>query len=301
MIESENAYAELTEPLRRLTRKNARFNWSNECEDSYRKIITAMTSDTALRPFDPKLNTKLVTDAAPNGIAASVFQEDESGVWIPVDHASRSLTPCEQNYSQIEKESLGQAWGMNEHRHYLLGIEFESYTDHQPLIPIYSANRRGNARIERHRLRVQGFQYIMKHLPGKSNPCDYPSRHPIPLESYTEKQKESMVIDNDDELCISKLITDDLPDAVTLKMIQVGTREDATLQGLIKALEKGFLPNDNTLREYKTVFNELTYTDQVLLRGDRLVIPDAELYPGSGSLRQLVVDNAHEGHQGIVK
>ena len=301
MVESENAYAELTEPLRRLTRKNARFRWSRECEESYQNIIAAMTSDTALRPFDPRLKTKLVTDAAPNGIAASVFQEEETGVWIPVDHASRSLTPCEQNYSQIEKESLGQAWGMNEHRHYLLGIEFESYTDHQPLIPIYNANRRGNARIERHRLRVQGFQYTMKHLPGKSNPCDYPSRHPIPLESYTEKQKESMVIDDDDELCISKLVTDDLPDAVTLQMVQVGTREDATLQRLIKALEKGYLPNDNTLREYKMVFNELTYADQVLLRGDRLVIPDAELYPGSGSLRQLVVDNAHEGHQGIVK
>ena len=49
------------------------------------------------------------------------------------------------------------------------------------------------------------------------------------------------------------------------------------------------------------VFHELTYIDQVLLRGDRLVLPDAELGPGSGSLRQLVVDNAHEGHQGIVK
>ena len=301
MIESENAYAELTEPLRRLTRKNSRFLWSKECEQSYQNIVAAMTSDTALRPFDPTLPTKLVTDAAPNGVAASVFQEDETGVWIPVDHASRSLTPCEQNYSQIEKESLGQAWGMNEHRHYLLGIEFESFTDHQPLIPIYSANRRGNARIERHRLRVQGFQYTMKHLPGKSNPCDYPSRHPIPLESYTEQQKENMVIDNDDELCISKLITDDLPDAVTLKMVQVGTKEDATMQSLINALEKGYLPNDHKLKEYKMVFNELTYADQVLLRGDRLVIPDAELFPGSGSLRQMVVDNAHEGHQGIVK
>ena len=301
MIESENAYAELTEPLRRLTRKNARFVWSSECEQSYQNIIEAMTSDTALRPFDPSLKTKLITDAAPNGIAASVFQEENTGVWIPVDHASRSLTPCEQNYSQIEKESLGQAWGMNEHRHYLLGIEFDSYTDHQPLIPIYSGNRRGNARIERHRLRVQGFQYNMKHLPGKSNPCDYPSRHPIPLEAFTEKQKDSMVIDNDDELCISRLITDDLPDAVTLKMVQVGTKEDATMQGLIKALEKGYLPNDNRLKEYKMVFNELTYADQVLLRGDRLVIPDAELFPGSGSLRQMVVDNAHEGHQGIVK
>ena len=117
-----------------------------------------MTSESALRPFDPDLKTMLVTDAGPGGIAASVFQVNPDGIWTPIDHASRALTQCEQKYSQIEKESLGQAWGMNEHRHYLLGIEFESYTDHQPLLPIYSGNKRGNARIERHRLKVQGFR-----------------------------------------------------------------------------------------------------------------------------------------------
>ena len=101
-------------------------------------------------------------------------------------------------YSQIEKESLAQAWGMTIHRYYLLGIHFESFTDHLPLIPIYSGRKKGNARVERHRLKVQGFQYDMKYLPGKDNPCDYQSRHPLPLESFTERQLEDMVIDVDD-------------------------------------------------------------------------------------------------------
>ena len=52
----------------------------------------------------------------------------------------------------------------------------------------------------------------MKYLPGKENPCDYQSPHPIPLEQYTQQQLEDMVIDIDDELCIKKIVTDDMPD-----------------------------------------------------------------------------------------
>lgn len=140
-----------------------------------------MTSSSASRPFNPELKTIHITDAGPQGIAASIFQESSSGTWTPVDHASHALTLCEQNYSQTEKESLAQSWGINAHRYYLLGIPFDSYTDHHPLIHIYNGNKRGNARVERHRLKVQGFQYTIKYMPGKTNPCDYQTRHPMPL------------------------------------------------------------------------------------------------------------------------
>ena len=301
MIESEHAYAQLTEPLRKLTRKNARFQWTEDCEQAYQQIMHAMTSHTALRPFDPSLKTTLVTDAGPAGIAASIFQVGQNDTWYPIDHASRALTPCEQKYSQIEKESLGQAWGMTEHRHYLLGIEFVSYTDHQPLIPIYTGNRKGNARIERHRLKVQGFQYDMKYMPGKDNPCDYQSRHPRSLENFTQQHLDDMMIDYDEELCITRIVTDDLPDAVTIPMVQQATKEDPTLQKLIKAIQRGYIKEDEGLKDYRQIFHEITYAEGVLLRDDRLIIPDAELMPGTGSLRQLVVDTAHEGHQGVVK
>ena len=301
MIESEQAYAQLTEPLRALTRKNARFEWTGACEQAYQSILKAMTSVTALRPFDPDLKTILVSDAGPDGIAASVFQELKDGTWVPIDHASRSLTTCEKNYSQIEKESLSQAWGMNIHRFYLLGIKFDSYTDHQPLLPIYCGRKRGNARVERHRLKVQGFQFEMKYLPGKENPCDYQSRHPVPLKYYSERQLDDMVIDNDDELCINKIVTDDIPDAVTLAMIQAATKADPIMQKLVRCIKKGYIGNDPDLKAFRQIFHELAYVQDIILRGDKLVIPDAEFMPGAGSLRQVIIDLAHEGHQGAVK
>ena len=39
-----------------------------------------------------------------------------------------------------------------------------------------------------------------------------------------------MVIDLDDDLCISKIVTDDLPDAVTLNMVQQATKQDPIMQ-----------------------------------------------------------------------
>ena len=73
-----------------------------------------MTSSTVLRPFDLTLKTMHITDAGPEEIVSSLYQETTQETWIPVstkdiDHASRALTPCEQKYSQTTKETCG-AW-----------------------------------------------------------------------------------------------------------------------------------------------------------------------------------------------
>ena len=136
MYNSDSACEQVTKHLRTLTEKNARYTWTEECEAAYREIIAMMTSDTTLRPFDPDRKTILVADASPTGIAAGVYQEDDNGRWMPIDHSSRGLTDVESHYSQTERESLAQVWGMNTFRYYLLVVNFDAYTDHQPLLPI---------------------------------------------------------------------------------------------------------------------------------------------------------------------
>ena len=301
MIRSEQAYAQMTHPLRVLTHKNARFVWGEEQERAYQDVMRAMTSEDALRPFDPKLQTKLVTDAGPEGIAASLFQVSRDGTWIPVDHASRSLTPCEKNYSQFEKESLAQAWGMQAHRQYLLGIKFETMTDHKPLLGVFNGSCRGNARVQRHKLKTQEFQYRMTHLPGKQNPCDYASRHPRPLVTYDSQQLDKMLVEHDDEVHVNAVICNDLPDALTKEMVQDATARDRQSQKLIKSIKQGYLSKDAELARFKQIFPELTYTQGVVLRGDRIFIPKTEPEPGMGNLRTRAVELAHEGHQGVEK
>ena len=56
-------------------------------------------------------------------------QKQPSGEWQPVSFILRSLTPTEQQYSQIEKEALGLTWACEHFSEYLLGINFQLETD----------------------------------------------------------------------------------------------------------------------------------------------------------------------------
>ena len=118
-------YEEVTAPLRQRLIKDATYRWDEECKNSFQTLLRMMNSRTYLAPHDPKRKTHLVTDASPCGIAASLYQEDDQGKWVPVDHTSRALSPYEQGWdSQIDWESLAKVWGMMMFRPYLIGVHF---------------------------------------------------------------------------------------------------------------------------------------------------------------------------------
>ena len=48
-------------------------------EASYQELIRTMSSETTLRPFNPKRSTQFVSNDSPKGIAASVYQMGASG------------------------------------------------------------------------------------------------------------------------------------------------------------------------------------------------------------------------------
>ena len=69
---------------------------------------------------------------------------------------------------------------------------------------------------------------------------------------------------------------------------------DKELQELIKCVEEESIDHkDADLRKYSNVFNELAVVDGLVLRGERIVVPQ--------TLREAMAKIAHEGHQGIVR
>ena len=76
---------------------------------------------------------------------------------------------------------------------------------------------------------------------------------------------------------------------------------DPQSQKLIQCIQQGYLTRDPDLTPFRQIFREFGYSRGVLLREDRLYIPSSEPEPGTGSLRQRVVELAHEGHQGAGK
>ena len=82
-----------------------------------------------------------------------------------------------------------------------------------------------------------------------------------------------------------------VPNALTAQQVEQASRIDPELCNIRKCLESGQL--DSLPKPFLGVRHELTYVGCVVIRGTRIVPP--------ASLRDRILELAHEGHQGIVK
>ena len=237
----------------------------------------------------------------PHGISASLYQEDDSRRWLPIDYISRALSRHEQGWkSQVEWESLTKMWGMTMFRPYLVGTKFTSWGDHQPLLSFYNnLTKPATVRITKHRYKIMDLTFTDKYLPGKKMPGDYNSRHPAPITHLNSKERATLLVDDGDEVQIMRVMMADLPPALTLKMIQQAVLSDPVYQRLIQAVQQGKMPQDPSLTSYTSVWGELSVMQQLVCRGERIIIPNSELPGGEGNLLDWVVDLGHSGHLGI--
>ena len=81
--------------------------------------------------------TFVVTDASPVGLGAILLQDQGTGQRKPIAYISRSLSPTERSYSQIEREALGCVWAVERLHNYLFGVKFTLLTDNKPLSSMF--------------------------------------------------------------------------------------------------------------------------------------------------------------------
>ena len=289
-------YSSIVEPLRILTKKDTPWTWSEDQVKSFENLKTSLSNWKMLSYFDVNLRTELIVDASPIGLGAMLTQryQDEKRI---IEYASRKLSPCEQRYSQTEREALGVVWGCEHFEHYLIGAEFTVITDHQPLIGILGKPAsKPTARLHRLCLRLQPFKMKIEYQPGEDNPVDYLSRHPMLKDG---PEKETLLDSTLGLICINaiKHYQSD-SDAITLQELEEETARDEALQDIIKCIANKQWQNLNydlnsDLQSFKNVKDELSVVDGLILRDERIVIPE--------KLRERAVNIAHGSHQGIVR
>ena len=155
-------YADITAPLRALTKDDATWKWEEIEQAALDKLKKAFTDNQVMSYFDPHQATEVIVDASPVGLGALLVQNDKV-----ICYASRVLSDVETRYSQTEKEMLAVVWAVEHFHLYLYGAQFTIITDHQPLIGIFRSHKATSARIDRWKLRLMPYNYHLVYKPGK--------------------------------------------------------------------------------------------------------------------------------------
>ena len=281
-------FACIVEPLRALTRKNCKFNWSDDAQTSFEKVKQLVKENMMLSMFDPELETIVTTDASGFGLGA-VLSQIRNGKEVIVACASRTLSKDERKYSIGELEALACVWACQKWHCYLWGRPFTLCTDHQALVTLLTKRTdRASMRILRWSCKLMNYNYIMKFKKGTDNKiADTLSRLPVDA-----KINE---FDVDDEV-ICNLILNDLCKSVSLEELTETTNKDETLQSVKKYVQNGWpyvKLMSLSVKPYYYVRDELSVCNDIVMRNERIVVPE--------DLTSRFINLAHETHPGMTK
>ncbi|MEA8961938.1 RNase H-like domain-containing protein, partial [Campylobacter jejuni] len=115
------------------TKKSVPFVWSDECEESFQKLTTLLTTAPLLTlPVEGK-NFIVYCDASYFGLGAVLMQEKNV-----IAYASRQLKVYERNYPTHELELAAVVFALKQWRHYLYGVTCEVYSNHRSLQYVFT-------------------------------------------------------------------------------------------------------------------------------------------------------------------
>ena len=149
-----------TAPLRSLLEKDTIWSMQDPQIEAIAKLKKLITTSPVLKFYDPNLPTQVSCDASKTGLGAVLEQKHDDDAWYPVAYGSRSLNSSDQNYCQLERETLSIIFAAHKFHEYLNGSKFDVYNDHLPLKSISNKPlAKAPARIQRFLFRLQQYDF----------------------------------------------------------------------------------------------------------------------------------------------
>lgn len=160
-------FSEIAQPLTKLTKKSAAWEWTEAQQTAYDTLKHRLTSAPVLKQADETKPYVIKSDASSYAIGAVLIQ-GEGDQEHPVEYASRLLTSAERNYSTTEREALAVVWSVTKFRGYIEGLPITVITDHQALKWLMSL-KSPTGRLARWALLLQSYDITVKYAPGRTN------------------------------------------------------------------------------------------------------------------------------------
>ena len=163
-----DGFAKIAKPLTDLTGKNAKFEWSEQCEEAFQFLKEAFMRGPILAIYDPERDTRLEPDASGWAAGGSLMQYDEAlKAWQPVAYLSTKHTPAECNYDIHDKELLAIVKCVDMWQAELKGLQkpFVVLSDHQNLKPFMTKKRLTERQVRWAEFLSQ-FDFKLDYRPG---------------------------------------------------------------------------------------------------------------------------------------
>ncbi|KAI5343048.1 hypothetical protein L3X38_010924 [Prunus dulcis] len=150
-------------PLTRLTRKGVKFEWLDECEESFNELKTRLTTALALTLPDDSGNFVIYSDASRQGLGCVLMQHGKV-----IAYASRQLKKHELNYPTHDLELVAVMFALKIWRHYLYRETCQIFTDHKSLKYLFTQKELTLRKMRWLEL-IKDYDCTTEHYPEKAN------------------------------------------------------------------------------------------------------------------------------------
>src|ERR1700760_4259924 len=258
-------YSELARPLNNLTKKDIKFESTEECQKAFNTLKEKFLEEPVLKMIDTMKQFVLETDASKWATGAVLKQLGEDGELHPCGYISKTLTTTERNYQIYDRELLAVIHALETWRHALLGSPppIIVHCDHRNL-GFYKKANKVSPRQARWLSFLQQFNLQWQYVPGsKLIQADALSRRHDHIGDDTENDEEYYVLIPPDKI-ISVIDSDVTDFLVTLELnlintelaeeIKTKTVQDRFATSINQSLKQGTTPIKSKLSDWRGLY-----------------------------------------------